>query len=117
MNLATGTLAPGESFVAYHSSQNFTRFFGSIAADQPVEVECTFSNDEVTDDGDWVTDENMKTLHYDAEALKVAYDPTKQAATGKFLVTIFGRWLRVSVKNVGTTPMEKYRIYVRGSVF
>lgn len=117
LNLLKAPIEPGKSVVAYHSAQNFTRFYGSLACDQPLEVCFTFSNDEVTEDGDWVTDENMKTLNYDAEALKQAYDPSKQAATGKYLVTIYGRWLRVEVKNVGSKPTSWMRVYVRGSVF
>ena len=112
-----GPLEPGKSVVAYHSAQNFTRFYGSLACDQSLEVCFTFSNDEVTAEGDWVTDENMKTLNYDAEALKQAYEPAKQSATGKYLVTIYGRWLRVEVKNVGSKPTSWMRVYVRGSVF
>jgi len=117
LNLAKEPIPAGQSAIAYHSAQNFTRFYGSIACDQPLEVTFSFSNDEVSADGDWVNDENMETLNYDAEALKLAYDPLKQAATGKYLVTIYGRWLRVEVKNVGTRPTGKIRVFVRGSVF
>lgn len=116
-NRAVEELAPGKSWVAYHEAQNFTRFLGSIQADQPLETTFVFSNDDVTDEGDVVTDENIHTLHYDAEALRQAYDPAKQSATGKYLVTIYGRWLRVEVKNVGTGPVKNARVYVRGSVF
>lgn len=103
--------------MSYHDAQPFTRFMGSIAADQRLEVTFTFANDEVDARGDYVTDETISTLNYDAEALKQLYDPGKQAATGKYFVTIFGRWLRVEVKNVGDKPTEKLRVYVRGSVF
>jgi len=91
--------------------------YGSIACDQPVAAVFSFSNDEVTADGDYVTDENMKALNYDAEALKQAYEPSKQSATGKYLVTIYGRFLRVEITNTGTEPAEWYRFFVRGSVF
>lgn len=109
-------LQPGASFVAYHSAQNFTRFYGSIAADQPLEVTFTFSNDEVAPDGHYVTDENMSQLFYDAEALKKAYVPDKPQLGG-YLVTIYGRWLKVEVKNTGPKAVENMRVYVRGSVF
>ncbi len=82
-----------------------------------MEVTFSFSNDEVAEDGHYVTDENMSKLHYDAEALKIAYEPKKQSATGKYLVTIYGRWLRIDVKNVGDKPTEWMRVFVRGSVF
>lgn len=117
LNIAKETLAPGEVFTAFHSAQNFTRFYGTVACDQPLEVTFAFSNDEVTDDGDWVTDENMSSLHYDGEALRQAYDPTKQAATGKYFVTIYGRWIRAEIKNVSTKPTTWMRVYARGSVF
>lgn len=77
----------------------------------------TFSNDEVVVDGHWVTDDNIAMLNYDAEALKLIYDPRKQAQTGKYFVTIFGRWLRVEVKNVGDVETASLRVFVRGSVF
>lgn len=77
----------------------------------------TFSNEEVDESGASVSDETIGSLHYDAEALKQLYDPAKQAATSKYFVTIFGRWLRVEVKNVGKQATEKLRVFVRGSVF
>lgn len=117
INLVKEPLPAGATVVAHHSAQNFTRFYGSIKCDQPLEILFEFSNDEVTDEGDWVTDASMSTLSYDAEALRLAYDPAKQAATGKYLVTIYGRWLRVQIKNTGSKPAEKMRVYVRGSVF
>jgi hypothetical protein len=117
LNLMIAPLAPGASVVAYHSAQDFTRFFGSIASDQPMDAEFHFSNDETTNDGDFVTDENMKSLHWDAEALRLAYEPAKQSATGKWLCTIYGRWLRVSITNKGKDPTAFFRAYVRGSVF
>lgn len=117
LNRADDMLDPGETFLAFHSAQNFTRFYGTLFCDQPLEFTISFSNDEVTDEGDWVTDDNIHALHYDGEALRQAYDPTKQAATGKYLATIYGRWLRVEIKNVGKATTEKMRVYVRGSVF
>lgn len=110
-------IKPGGSVVAYQEAQNFTRFYGSIASDQPLEVAFTFSNDEVAPDGHWVTDDNIDKLNYDAEALRQLYEPTKQAQTGKYFVMIFGRWLRVEVKNTGSKPTEILRVFVRGSVF
>lgn len=110
-------LAPGAMISGYHSAQNFTRFMGSVACDQSLEVTTSFSNDEVAADGHWVTDESMPLLNYDAEALRQVYDPARQAATGKMMITIFGRWMRVQIKNTGNEPTEFMRVYVRGSVF
>lgn len=117
LNRFVEPLEPGTTVVSYHDAQPFTRFYGSIAADQKLEVSFTFSNDEVGPDGNFVTDETLPELHFDAEALKQLYDSGKQGATGKYFVTIFGRWLRVEIKNVGDKPTEMLRVYVRGSVF
>lgn len=117
MNRFRKAIPAGESVVGYQDAQNFTRFYGSIAADQKLEVTFSFSNEEVAADGSWVTDANIASLNYDAEALKQLYDPSKQGATGKYFVTIFGRWLRVEVKNAGEQPTKLLRVFVRGSVF
>lgn len=117
LNRFTKPLVPEQTVVGYQEAQNFTRFYGSIAADQKLEVTFTFSNDEVGPNGHPVSDESLPRLNYDAEALKQLYEPTKQGATGKYFVTIFGRWLRVEVKNVGDKPTERLRVFVRGSVF
>lgn len=116
-NLFKDPIAAGESVVAYHDAQPFTRFYGSIASDQPLEVTITFSNDEVDDEGRSISDENIAKLHYDAEALRQLYDPKKQGPSGKYFVTIFGHWIRVEVKNAGDAPTQQLRVYVRGSVF
>lgn len=101
----------------FHSAQNFTRFYGSVAADKRVELRFDFSNDDVYNlDGEAVNDENLPKLNYDAEALIMQYDPNKQAATGKYLVTIYGRWLRVGITFPDGVP-SFVRAYVRGSVF
>lgn len=110
-------IEPNESVVAYQDAQNFTRFYGSIASDQKLEVTFSFSNEEVDEKGYWIGDDNITGLNYDAEALKQIYDPAKQGASGKYFVTIFGRWLKVEVKNVGDKPTETLRVFVRGSVF
>jgi hypothetical protein len=110
-------IEPNQAVVGYHDAQPFTRFYGSIASDQSLEVTITFSNDEVAVDGHAVNDDNIRKLNYDAEALKQFYDPKKQGPTGKFFATIFGHWIRVEVKNVGEKPTEQLRVYVRGSVF
>lgn len=110
-------LAPGESLVGYHDAQPFTRFYGSFFSTQPLEVSLSFSNDEVDEAGNFVSDGNIGDLHYDAEVLRQLYDPKRQGQTSKFFVTIFGRFLRVEIKNVGDAPTEKMRVYVRGSVF
>ena len=88
-----------------------------MASDQLLEMTLSFSNEETDVAGNYVTDENIMTLHYDAEGLKQAYEPVKQAATGKYLCMIFGRYLRVEVKNVGSKPTSELRVFVRGSVF
>lgn len=110
-------LEPGQVVVGYHDAQPFTRFYGSIASDQPLEISIVFSNDEVASDGQTVNDANIGSLHYDAEALRQLYDPKKQGPTGKYFVTIFGHWIRVEIKNMGAAPTEQLRVYVRGSVF
>ena len=112
-------LQPGASFVAYHSAQNFTRFFGSLASDQPLELGCSFSNDEVAPSGEAICDENLKDLFYDAEALHQAFDPTKPKINngGKFFITIFGRWICVELTNRGSAPTSVLRAYLRCSVF
>jgi hypothetical protein len=117
LNRFEKSIEPGKSVVAYQDAQNFTRFYGSIACDQRLEVTFSFSNEEVDGGGDWITDDNIASLNYDAEAVKQMYEPTKQGASGKYFVTIYGRWLKVEVKNVGDKPTEKLRVFVRGSVF
>lgn len=116
-NLAKEALPAGGKVVAYNEASNFTRFMGSFASDQPLRVTLAFSNDDVTDEGNFVTDDNLKTLHYDAIEGVKDYDPAKQQATGKFFAIIYGRWLRVEVENLGKSPTEFMRVYIRGSVF
>ena len=110
-------IEPGESSVVHHDGQNFTRFYGTIAADQPLEVTFSFSNEETDPDGRWVTDDNVDRLHYDGEALRQLYAPDKQGPSGKYFVMIYGRWLRIEVKNVGKAPTKELRVFVRASVF
>ncbi len=110
-------LEPGKSVVGFQEALNFTRFYGSIASDQSLEMTISFSNDEVAPDGYWVTDGNIFELNYDAEERRHQYDPKKQGATGKFFAIIFGRWLKIEIKNTGDKPTEFLRVYVRGSVF
>jgi hypothetical protein len=117
INHFTKPLEPAQSLMACHDAQNFTRLYGSIHCDQPLEVVLSFSNDEVAPDGSWVRDEHLPALHYDAEALRQSYDPSKQGATGKFFATIYGRWLCVEIKNFGKAPTEELRFFLRGSVF
>lgn len=111
------TLGPGASVVAFHDAQPFTRFYGSIACDVPLDVSLTFSNDEVDAEGHVVTDDNIHVLNYDAFGVRQLYDPAKQEQTGKYFSMIFGRWIRVEVKNVGERPLAILRFYLRGSVF
>lgn len=117
LNLFKTPIDPGASVVAFHDAQPFTRFYGSAFSDQSLEITLSFSNDEVTSDGHWVTDGNIDQLNYDAEALRQIYDPTKQGTSGKFFAMIFGRFLRVEIKNIGSTSTKKLRVFVRGSVF
>ncbi len=117
LNLWREPIASGKSVVGYHDAQPFTRFYGSIACDKKLQLTIAFSNDEVASDGCWVTDENIDSLNYDAIVLRQDYDPEKQALTGRFFVTIFGRWLKVEVANIDDAQTEMLRLYVRGSVF
>lgn len=115
--MAKEPLQPGETATAYHEALNFTRFMGSFASDQPLKVTLAFSNDDCTDAGDPICDENLPLLNYDAIEGVKEYDPAKQQATGKFFTIIYGRWLRVTVQNLGKEPTKFMRVYVRGSVF
>ena len=117
INLWKEPLAPGKSVVSYHDAQPFTKFYGSVACDQPLEVNLTFSNDEVDAAGHWITDENIDQLHYDALGQRQSYDPKKQEQTSKIFTMIYGRWIKVEIKNVGDRPSKFLRAYVRGSVF
>lgn len=117
LNRFKDPIEPGQVVSAFHDAQPFTRFYGSLASDQPLEMTLSFSNEETAADGHWVTDENIATLHFDAEGLKQAYEPTKQAQTSKWFCTIYGRYLQVAVKNVGKSPTEMLRVFCRGSVF
>lgn len=117
LNKFTSPIEPGKSVVAHQDAQNFTRVYGTIASDQMLEVVLSFSNDETGPDGHWVTDDNVDKLNYDGIALRQLYDPARQDATGKYFAMIFGRWLRVEVKNTGTSPTKVLRVYARGSVF
>jgi hypothetical protein len=116
INLWKEPIAPGTSVVGYHDAQPFTRFYGTVACDQPLGVTLTFSNDEVAADGHWVTDANIRSLNYDGIGLRQLYDP-KKPETSKFFSMIFGRWIRVEIKNVGDRAPTFQRLYVRGSVF
>ena len=117
LNLFKEPIEPGKSAVGYHDAQPFTRFYGSVASDTALELTLAFSNDEVAADGSVVSDDNIGSLNYDAEALRLLYDPAKQGPTGKFFCTIFGRFLRVEIKNTGAAATKLIRAYVRGSVF
>lgn len=117
LNLWKEPLLPGQMVVGYHDATPFTRFQGSIACDQKLQLALSFSNDEVDAEGHWVTDSNIHLLNYDACPLKQAYDPAQQDLTGRFWTTNFGRWLKVEARNVGEGPTTKLRLYVRGSVF
>lgn len=113
LNLATDTLAPGESFTAHHSVLGCTRLYTSMVSDQPLSVTFEFSNDEVGPDGSWVTDVTLPQLHWDVVETKLSQPADRKG----HWILILGRWLRVTVKNVGDAPAEELRVYVRGSVF
>ena len=63
-----------------------------------------------------VSDGNIDALNYDALGVHVVYDPKKQE-TGRFFVVIYGRWIKIEIKNLGDQEPEFLRAYVRGSVF
>jgi len=117
LNRFDKVIEPGGSVVGYHDAQPFTRFYGSIACDQSLSVSLTFSNDEVAADGHLVDDSNIGALYYDALGVRQLYDPTKHEQTSKIFSMIFGRWIRVEIKNVGAKEPTFLRCYVRGSVF
>jgi hypothetical protein len=117
LNLWKEPLAPGKSVVGYHDAQPFTRFYGSAASSQKLEISLTFSNDEVDAKGHFVTDDNLGSLNYDALGLRQIYDPTYQEQTGRFFSMIFGRWIRIEIKNVGEAETALLRVFLRGSVF
>ena len=119
VNLLREPLKPGETVRFFHEAQNFTRFFGTLASDQPLQITCAFSNDEVAPDGEYVCDENLKDLNYDGLALDQAFDPKKPPLSNgsKFFAVIFGRWIRVELTNKGEVPISFVRVYVRCSVF
>lgn len=117
MNQWCQPIAPGEAAVAFHDAQPFTRFYGSIFCDVSLDVSLAFSNDEVDAEGSFVTDDNIGSLNYDALGVRQLYDPAKQEQTGRFFALIFGRWIRVEIKNVGSRPTSILRAYLRGSVF
>lgn len=118
MNLWKGKIfAPNESLRAFHDAQPFTRFYGSVACDQPLDISLVFSNEEVDARGHVVCDENLSQLNYDAWGAHQGYDPKKQEQTGKIFSMIFGRWIRVEIKNVGEAEPTFLRVFLRGSVF
>lgn len=117
LNRFRAPIVPGQSVVGFHDAQPFTRFYGSIACDQPLDVSLTFSNDEVAADGCIVSDDNIDSLNYDAHGLHQRYDPAKQEQTGKIFSMIFGRWIRIEAKAVGDVAPKFLRLFIRGSVF
>lgn len=109
-------LRPGEDVTWYHSALQFSRLFGSLACDQPIEFSYHFSNDEVYEKtGHWITDATLPFLNYDVVAKEGTYKPGERH-TGHFMI-IVGRWLRVRFKNVGDAPIKFIRAYARGIPF
>jgi len=117
MNRFRAPIEPGQSVFGYHDAQPFTRFYGTIACDQSLDVSILFSNDEVDAGGNYVSDNNIGSLNYDGFGARQAYDPQKQEQTGKIISLIFGRWIRVEAKNTGKQAPTFLRLCVRGSVF
>lgn len=135
-------LAAKGTAVLWGSAVNFTRYYGSIHSDQPVEVAFDFAGDSkvlvqkpgILGDLEVdqslpenirhfyparnglrdVTDEDLKALHYDARAIEVS---CKANSSAKFVVTIYGLYLRVTARNLGESPAHSLRLYVFGSVF
>lgn len=92
----------------------FTRFLGTIDCDVPINVEFAFSNEGRGPDGKLVTDATMPQLNY-RPVSTVRYDP-KNVESGKMLVTIYGRWLRVTVRYTDA-PATRIAVHLLGSVF
>lgn len=101
----------------YHSAQNFTKFYGSVFCDVPVTLAFDFSNDEFTKEGRYPTDKDLPDLNYDANALMHSYDPQKPMMGSKFLVILYGKWLRVTLEPQGDKCPDTLRVFIRGSVF
>ncbi len=114
---SSSALKSNESLVGFHDAQPFTRFYGSIACDQLLDISLTFSNDEVDSAGYVVCDDNLSKLNYDAHGVRQLYDPKRQEQTGKLFTMIFGRWIRIEIKSVGDQEPTYLRVYIRGSVF
>ena len=115
LNNLSEPLKPGEVLEWYHSVQSFSRIFGSLASDQPLEYWYYYSNDETSADGHWVTDDTIHTLNWDITAKEGTYKPGDKS-TGIFLI-ITGRWLKFRLKHNGTEPVTFLRAYTRGMVF
>lgn len=142
--------APGKEILLHGCAQNFTRFYSTLHADQPVKVTYAFSNEDrvLVPRPDppnpspahdkrlpekirkyypidvrgrrEITDEDLPGLNYDGVAMVQNYKPAsegKPAVGDKALVTIYGRWLRVVVANMGEKPVGQLRFYLRASVF
>lgn len=116
-NLLFKKLDANQAVIGCHSAQNFTRFYGSILADVPIQMLFDFSNDDFNVNGQHPVDKDLPELNYDANALIHSYDPEKPQMGSKFLVTIYGKWLRVTLKSLSDKPSEVLRVHVRGSVF
>jgi len=67
-----------------------------------------------------ITDEDLLRINYDGKALVTNYQPAVSPGApigDKFLVTIYGRWMRVCIANKGDKPVSSMRVFVRASVF
>ena len=117
LNRFKDPIPPGGSVVGYHDAQPFTRFYGGVCADQKLDIALAFSNDEVASDGRVVRDDNISELNYDVLGVRQLYDPAKHEQTSKIFTMIFGRWIRIEIKNVGERETSLLRAVIRGSVF
>lgn len=113
-NLIKGDTDLATPPVLYHDAMPFTRFLGTIDADVPLTVEFSFSNEGRGPDGRLVDDEALPKLNY-RPVSTCRFDP-KTPESGKMLVTIYGRWLRVAVRHGGTPP-TRMAVHLLGSVF
>lgn len=142
-------LAPGDELVEYRHAVNFTRFYGSVYAPEPLEVAVWFANDQMVkaiapyttasgvvfdraiDPGHQkyfpvknelriITDEDLPRLHYDALGTRVKYVPPtadKDPIGDKVIVTIYGVYMKLSVRNTSAKTIDNYRVTICGSVF
>jgi hypothetical protein len=115
-------LGPGETITGFASAINFTRFYGSIFADQPLQLVLSFGNDEdhALPDPRYPDTEELQDLtdpadaHYDV----VAQEVMSEGGAGEgFFCIIYGKWLKIEITNTGDEPVKVLRCFTRASVF